>query len=99
MTTTELTRLRFNMHATPEKWKASGASPANVPADGWKELERRHNAHRNATENTVYFAILSGIFVLVSPPMLASAVWILGFAIARLGHTFSFLYFSVPIFR
>jgi len=91
MTATELSRLRFNMHATPEEWEASGASPENVPEEGWRELERHHNAHRNATENTVCFAILVGIFVMISPSMPASAVWILGFAIARLGHTFGYL--------
>lgn len=91
MTTTELTRLRFDLHATPEEWKASGALQADVPEEGWRELERRHNAHRNATENTVYFAILVGAFVMVSPPVLASGVWILGFAVGRLGHTFSYL--------
>ena len=91
MTTTELTRIRFNMHATPEEWEESGDSPESVIEEGWRELERRHNAHRNATENTVYFAILVGVFILVSPPVITAAVWILGFAIGRVGHTFGFL--------
>jgi hypothetical protein len=34
---------------------------------------------------------LAGIFLLVSPPVLTSAVWILGFAVGRVGHTFGFL--------
>ena len=91
MTTTELTRIRFNMHATPEEWEASGDAPESVTTEGWRELDRHHNAHRNTTENTVYFAILVTVFVLVSPPVLAAAVWILGFAIGRVGHTFGFL--------
>ncbi|MGI9259578.1 MAG: MAPEG family protein [Gammaproteobacteria bacterium] len=91
MTTTELTRIRFNMHATPEEWEASDDRPENVSKEGWQALERHHNAHRNATENTVYFAVLVAVFVLVSPPVLAAAVWILGFAIGRVGHTFGFL--------
>lgn len=91
MTTTELTRIRFNMHATPEEWEASGDSPESVAEKGWRELERHHNAHRNTTENTVYFAILVGVFILVSPPVFTAAVWILGFAIGRAGHTFGFL--------
>jgi uncharacterized membrane protein YecN with MAPEG domain len=91
MTTTELTRIRFNMHAAPEEWEASGDTPESVTKEGWRELERHHNAHRNTTENSVYFAILVGVFILVSPPVLAAAVWILGFAIGRVGHTFGFL--------
>ena len=78
MTTTELTRARFNMHATPEEWEASAALLEHVSEEGWRELERRHNAHRNATENMIYFAVLAGIFVLVSPPALAAAAWIIG---------------------
>lgn len=54
MTTTELTRVRFGMHATPEEWAASGEQPENAPAEGLRELDRRHNIHRNATENSIY---------------------------------------------
>ena len=79
------------MHATPEEWEANEASPESVLDEGWRELERRHNAHRNATENTVYFAILAGVFVTISPAASAAAAWILGFAVGRLGHTFSYL--------
>ena len=91
MTTTELTRVRFGMYATPEEWTASGTRSQDAPEEGLRELERRHNAHRNTTENTVYFALLAGIFVLVSPPALAAQAWIIGFAVARLGYTYSYL--------
>ncbi len=91
MTTTELTRARFGMHSTPEEWEASGTSPRDAPEEGLRELDRRHNAHRNTTENTVYFAFLAGILVLVSPPTLAAQAWIIGFAVARLGYTYSYL--------
>ena len=56
-----------------------------------RELERRHNAHRNATENSVYFVILAMIFSVVSPTVTAAQAWIIGFAVARLGYTFSYL--------
>ncbi len=91
MTSTELSRLRFGMYAAPEEWNAAEASRADVPEKGWLELERRHNAHRNATENTVYFGLLVGVFSLVSPSPAAAGVWIIGFGVARLGHTFGYL--------
>lgn len=91
MTTTELTRVRFRMYSTPEEWAASGTSPQNAPEEGLRELERHHNTHRNTTENMVYFAFLAGIFVLLSPPALAVKAWIVGFAVSRLGYTYSYL--------
>ena len=91
MTTTELTRGRFNMHATPEEWAASGDNRQDVPEDGVRELERQHNTHRNSTENAIYFFFLSLIFVLTSPATVAVQVWIIGFAGARLGYTYSYL--------
>jgi len=91
MTSTELTRLKYDMKATPEEWDASETRREDVSKTGWRELERRHNAHRNATENSVYFAILAMIFSVISPTVIAAHVWIIGFAIARLGYTFSYL--------
>lgn len=91
MTTTELTRLRFDMHATPEEWAASGRKQEQAPEEGVRELARRHNAHRNTTENAVYFVLLALIFAFVSPPTAAAQVWIVGYAVARLGYTFSYL--------
>ena len=91
MTSTELTRVRFGLHATPEDWAASGKSPDDAPALGLRELERRHNAHRNATENTIYFMLLAFAFVLITPTTLAGQVWLLSFALARVGHTYGFL--------
>ena len=66
MTTTELTRVRFGMFATPEERAKSGGRPEDVSNEGLQELERRHNAHRNTTENTIYFILVAGIFVFVS---------------------------------
>ncbi len=91
MTTTELTRVRFKMYSTPEEWAASGTSRKDAPEEGLVELERRHNAHRNITENTVYFVLLALVFALASPPSVAALVWIVGFAVARLGYTYSYL--------
>jgi len=91
MTSTALTRARFKIHATPEEWAASGTSPEDVPEDGFYELERHHNAHRNTTENTIYFVLLALILVFVSPTTIAAQVWIIGFAIARLGYTYGYL--------
>ena len=91
MTATELTRVRFGMYSTPEEWTASGTSRRDVPEEGFLELERRHNAHRNTTENTIYFIILGLVFSLISPATVAAQVWIIGFAVARLGYTYSYL--------
>ena len=91
MTTTELTRVRFKTFSTPEEWAASGTSPQDAPEEGLRELERRHNAHRNTTENTIYFVLLAMVFVSVSPPIVAAQSWIVGFAVARLGYTYSYI--------
>ena len=91
MTSTELTRVRFKMYATPEEWAESGTSRQDVAEEGVAELERRHNAHRNTTENSIYFVLLALVFVLVSPTTVAAQTWIIGFAVARLGYTYSYL--------
>ena len=92
MTATEVTRARFKMFATPEEWIASGTKSQDASAAGLRELKRHHNAHRNATENTVYYALLSFIFVMVSPTTIAALIWLIVFPIARLGHTYSYLH-------
>ncbi len=91
MTSTELTRARFKMHATPEEWATSGTSPESAPREGVRELERHHNAHRNTTENTAYFSLLAFTFVWVTPTTAAAQVWLMGFGVARLGYTYSYL--------
>ncbi len=63
----------------------------DAPEEGLRELERRHNTHRNTTENTIYFILLVLVFVLVSPTTVAAQAWIVGFAVARLGYTYSYL--------
>lgn len=91
MTTTELTRLKHTLYATPEEWAKSGGDPQSASALGMQELERRHNAHRNTTENAVYFCLLAALFTVTSPSTLAAQVWLIGFAIARLGYTYSYI--------
>ena len=91
MTTTELTRGRFKLYATPEEWTASGRRQRDASEEDLRELERCHNAHRNTTENTLYFIFLVMIFVLVSPTTVAAQTWLIGYSIARLGYTYSYL--------
>ncbi len=91
MTSTELARLRYGMQATPEEWAESGRTPGDIAPEGHAELQRRQNAHRNATENSVIFAVLAGAMVLSSPAPLAAQIWMIGFAIGRLGHSYGFL--------
>ncbi len=91
MTATELTRVRFKMYSTPEEWAASGTSRQDAPEEGVRELERHHNTHRNTTENTTYYILLALVFVFVSPTTVAAQAWLVGFAVARLGYTYSYL--------
>ncbi len=91
MTGTELTRLKYDMHATPEEWAASGRAKEKVSTKGLEELDRHHKAHNNATENIVYFVLFALLVGIVTPVVLAAQVWIVGFAVGRLGHTFSYL--------
>jgi uncharacterized MAPEG superfamily protein len=92
MTATELTRVRFKMHSTSEEWAASGTNREDASKEGISELERHHSTHQNTTENVVYFALLALIFVFSSPPTIVATVWLVGFAVARLGYTYSYLY-------
>jgi len=91
MTSTELVRVRFKMYSTPEEWTASATNEKDTPELGVRELKRRHDTHHNTTENVVYFVLLSLIFTISSPTVIAAQVWIIGFAIARLGYTYSFI--------
>jgi uncharacterized MAPEG superfamily protein len=91
MTSTELTRVRYTMFATPEDQAASGVDDGEASEQGVKALERRYNAHRNTTENTAIFCLLAPVFVLISPAVLAVYVWIVAFGIARIGYTWSYL--------
>ncbi len=97
MTATELARVRFKMYSTPEEWAASGTSRQDTPEEGLRELERRHNIHRNTTENTIYYILLALIFVFASPTTVAAQTWIIGFAVARLGYTYSYLAGNVSL--
>lgn len=91
MTKTELTRLKYDLYATPEEWVAKGRDPVKASAVGVQELQRCHNAHRNATENVVYFALLVFALALVSPTLPAAIIWIAGFVLGRLGHAYGYL--------
>ena len=91
MTSTELTRLQHNIRTTPEEWEQSEHNKADVSEKGTQELERRHNAHRNTTENVVYFAFLAILISIISPVAIAAQIWMIGFAINRLGYTFAYL--------
>lgn len=91
MTSTELTRLRHNLHATPEEWQAAGTTERDASDIGKSELNRRHNAHANATENTVYFALLAAPMMMISAHSLVLWFWFTAFALGRLGHAAAYL--------
>lgn len=92
MTATEIVRAKYKIYSSPEEWRKNGINEHNVKEEGIKELKRHHDTHLNTTENTIYFALLIIPFILVSPPILAATVWIVGYAIGRLGYTYGFLY-------
>lgn len=91
MTTTELTRVEFNMFATPEERDKNNVTAEDAPIEGVREIEKRHNAHRNTTENTIYFIALAFILLLVSASKLSTWIWCLSFPLARLGYTYSYI--------
>lgn len=91
MTQTELTRGRYGLYATPEEWTAARKQKSQAPVEGLDEVERCHNAHRNTTENVVYFVFLAALMALVSPSFPAVVAWVGGFAVARLGYSYAYL--------
>ena len=91
MTATELVRAKFKIHSTPEEWEKKGSNYNDVAEEGVRELKRHHDTHLNTTENTIYFILLALPFIFVSPPAAAITVWFIGYAIARIGYTYSFL--------
>ena len=92
MTATELTRARYGLLTTPEEWARSGRSVDETPTSAAAELARNHNAHRNATENTVHFVWLATLVLMSGPPPAAALTWLVGYALARLGHTYGYLF-------
>jgi len=92
MTATEIVRAKFKIHSTPEEWERSGCIEDQVLVEGVKELKRCHDTHLNTTENSVYFGLLAIPFIFVSPPTLVTFIWLVGYGVARLGYTYSFLY-------
>ncbi len=91
MTSTEFARARFRLFATPEEWKKSGEDPRRASEEGLRELARRHHAHRNTTENVVYFCLVSALLLLSSAPDSVAGVWMILFASSRLGYTYGYL--------
>jgi uncharacterized MAPEG superfamily protein len=90
MTVTELTRVRYQIQTTPEEWSDSLVGRDEIPQEGWDELARARNAHRNCTENSVYFVMLGTPLLFCSANDIVS-IWMLEFAIGRLGHTYGYL--------
>ncbi|WP_444923237.1 MAPEG family protein [Microbulbifer sp. DLAB2-AF] len=91
MTSTEITRVKFKMYSTPEEWQESGNNREVTSELAISELKRNHNAHRNLTENTCIFTVLAIPFLLISPPLIITSIWIIGFAMGRLGHSIAYL--------
>lgn len=91
MTVTELTRVRHKMYSTPEEWSANEMQPEDAPVEGVRELKRCHDTHLNNTENIIYFILLCSIFIFGTPSILATEILIIGYAVSRVGYTYSFL--------
>ncbi|MFY0660730.1 MAG: MAPEG family protein [Shimia sp.] len=91
MTSTELTRLKYGLQATPEEWAKAGKLETDADPSGTREVKRHHDAHNNASENTLYFAILAPAMMLISPSKSLAFIWMIGFAFGRLGHAYSYL--------
>ncbi|WP_412555082.1 MAPEG family protein [Shimia sp. MIT1388] len=91
MTSTELTRLKFGLQATPEEWAKAGKVETEADPIGTREVKRHHDAHNNASENTLHFAILAPAMMLISPTESLAFIWMIGFALGRLGHAYAYL--------
>jgi uncharacterized MAPEG superfamily protein len=91
MTATEMSRARFEIYASPEEYEAEDRSATDASAEGLREVERHHNVHLNDTENAVRFVAVAVVFMFISPADLAAGVWLVGYGVARLGYTYSYL--------
>jgi uncharacterized MAPEG superfamily protein len=91
MISTELTRLKHGLQATPEEWAKAGKSEADADPTGVREVKRHHDAHNNASENTLYFAVLAPAMMVISPTESLAFIWMIGFALGRLGHAYCYL--------
>ncbi len=97
MTSTELTRVVLGISATPEDALENGSLSTASSFSSHEEITRRQNAHRNLTENAVYFPLLVMGIATVSPSQLAVTAWLLGFSIGRVGHTYGYLTKSTSV--
>lgn len=91
MTSTELARLKGGISTTPEEWAERGQVKDDANQHAWDEVERRHNAHRNTTENIVYFIPLALTMLIIGPSGYVFETWVMCFALARLGYTYAYL--------
>ncbi|WP_299419577.1 MAPEG family protein [uncultured Shimia sp.] len=91
MTSTELTRLKYGLQATPEEWAKAGKVETEADPTGVREVKRHHDAHNNASENTLYFVVLAPAMMLISPTESLAFIWMVGFALGRLGHAYAYL--------
>ena len=97
MTSTEIVREKFRLFATPEEQKNEGTLPENAAETGKIELERNHNAHRNATENITSFLMLCIPFSFCSPSNAIALLWPISFALGRMAHAYGYLTGSTAI--
>lgn len=91
ITATELARLRHGIYVVPEEIPSEKKAAYAPSAEGQADVARCHNIHRNTTENVVYFFPLAIAVWIAAPQLTESAIWMVTFAVARLGYTFSYL--------
>lgn len=91
ITATELARLKHGIYVVPEEIPSEKQATYAPSSEGQADVARCHNIHRNTTENVVYIFPLAIAIWLAAPQLTESAIWIVTFAVARLGYTYSYL--------
>jgi glutathione S-transferase len=84
---TSILRLRRNVFATPEDYALRG-----LPAQSSDEdIERVRRAHRNDLENILPFFVVGFLYLLTRPSLLAAAIYLVGYLVARTLHSIFYI--------
>ena len=85
---TSTLRIGRKVFATPEDYALQGMQ-AKAVSD--PDIERIRRAHQNDLENILPFFVVGFFFALTHPPLLAAEIFFIGFALARILHSVSYI--------
>ena len=81
---TSTLRVGRKVFATPEDYALQGMA---VKGGTDPDIERVRRAHQNDLENILPFFVVGFFFALTRPPLVAAAIFFVGFALARILHS------------